>query len=130
MMVLDLVKSDKNEWLNEVVKEIDLGNNSIKERFIKEIDVHLIVGTTRCGGGLTWKEYIENFFHKNYFFNSPWNEDKEEAIFNTPQNNDYPNVVEKDGEYYIGEDGLPRIIIAKCIKRNKIRALVMRTEVI
>lgn len=118
------LSSTRVALLNSIkVEDADYNSINIK-RSCYAIDLDKLIGTTRHVGDITWLEMLERFCHKGTTFDKYTSEGFKSFIEKNNINVDYPHVYKKDDKYYIVDDGLHRLTIAKCIGLQRAYCIV------
>lgn len=105
------------------VEEINTDMAPKSERIINGDDIVGISGERAYAE--TWKELFDNYFHKGYILHEINNI---RTILDCPRNNDFPTVLEREGKYYICDDGFHRLTLCKIMKIESVRVLLYTDE--
>lgn len=114
--LLNLPNARVSELNSIKIEDADFNLEKISKRYYKLIDLNDLAGTTRNIKGLTWIEVLGEFCNKPITIeNFIDKENYRIFIESTNPLNDYPEVLKKEGKYYVAGNGLHRLTIAKCL---------------
>lgn len=124
--ILGLSKERVEELRNMPVKEVQYNSDGNYQNVLDVIDTDKIVGLARCFWDNNWLDVLsEKYCHKVRNF-TMYDADTFDMVLQCEHSDDYPSVVEYQGEYYISGNGLHRLTIAKCLGNKKARVVVQR----
>lgn len=119
------LSDERVSYLNKIkIEDADFPDR-INKCSLEFIDLNNLVGTTRNFKGLTWLELLGDFCHKPRTIENFRNKESYKIfIESTNIYIDYPEVLKKEGKYYIAGNGLHRLTIAKCLGLEKALCVV------
>ena len=119
---------DKNIGILELPFEVIEVDDTVLNKRIDKIRARDIVGTTRPVDGIAvWADALNNLFHKEHLL-KPEKMSKINEILLMPNDGAYPCVVQKGEKYYIDDNGLHRLIIAKFLNIEEITVIVKKYD--
>ncbi|WP_414150286.1 hypothetical protein ACIZ62_12740 [Acetobacterium carbinolicum] len=119
---LGLTQERIEDLRNMTCKSIKI--NYIEIGKIEEyIELSRLVGSCRPNLGNTWYDNLEDL-HKTTNFERYLNKENFEKYLKNMSEEDLPDVIEFQDEYYINGNGRHRLTIAKCVGVERIKAVV------
>lgn len=118
------LKKDRIDIIeNEFLEEMDISSIRLSKPKLEIINVDNLTGTTRfLYEPTSWLKYLEDC-HKGYNFTN-YNESKFNDVLLSEVPDGYPEVINKNGKYYIYGNGKHRLTIAKCLGNKKAKVMV------
>ncbi len=108
------------------VKQLPIDSTDYKKT-IENIDTDKILGTTRNVGVhvLSWYDMLDKVCHKDYIFRK-FDLGRFDDLLLNPRDDDHPVVIENNGAFYIEDNGMHRLSIAKCQGGKKAKVIVKK----
>lgn len=127
--ILGLSDERVQELKSMPVKEIIYNSDGNYQNTLEIIDTDRIVGLARCFWDNNWLDVLsEKYCHKVRNF-TRYDADTFDIVLQCEHSDDYPSVIECQGEYYISGNGLHRLTMAKCLGNRKAKVVVQREVV-